>query len=481
MNTINNNQVRVRFAPAPTGWMHLGNVRAAYINALYAKKYNGHMILRIEDTDAERIIDEGGKQILKDLAWLGITYDEGPFFQSQRTALYKQYLDVMIERKLVYRAFETPDELETQRALQRAQGLPPCYNRASLQLSEEQIQQKLTDKVPFVWRFKLPRGNVSFYDIARGQMSFDLTHISDFAVTRQDGSFTFMLANFIDDMLMNINHVIRGEDHMTNTACQIPLYHAFNVPVPTFYHLPIICNAEGKKLSKRDFGFSLDDLHKGGFIPEAICNYLAIIGGSFKQEIMDFDMLTQTLKFDTSSPAGTIQYDVEKLRWFNHTWIGKLSIDELTNRCLPFLIEQFPAAAQTNNLKNLIAMIQPDMTTLHDAVELLSFYFTHPEPSHEILEHHNFNQRSPLIWSIIEQYENIPLDAESFVEQLRNASKTHNIAIKELFSIVRLVLTGAPQGLSVKNIIIMLGSEETKPTLEITSIKQFEAISCYNN
>jgi len=458
----NSMPIRLRFAPAPTGWMHLGNVRAAYMNALFAKKNNGHMILRIEDTDGERIIDVGGKQIMKDLAWLGITYDEGPFFQSDRTELYQKYLNIVIERNLVYRAFETPEELETQRALQRAQSLPPCYNRASLQLTQAEIDQKLANNVPFVWRFKLPHGQVSFYDIARGQLTFDLTHISDFAVTRQDGSFTFMFANFVDDMLMNITYILRGEDHMTNSACQIPLYQAFDLAIPIFYHLPIICNAEGKKLSKRDFGFSLDDLHNAGFIPEAICNYLAIIGGSFKEEIMDFDTLAATLKFDTSRPAGTIQYDVEKLRWFNHKWIGKLSVDDLVSRCMPFLIQQFPQAAHIENIKELIAFIQPDMTTLHDSVELLSFYFTEPKPDHEVLEHHNFTEIAPLISSILAHYADKDIDADAFVNELRQASKTRNLALKEVFAIARLLLTGSPQGLSVKLIIVMLGSDETK-------------------
>lgn len=453
--------VRVRFAPAPTGWMHLGNVRAAFINALFAKKMHGHMVLRIEDTDAERIIDAGGQQIMKDLAWLDIAYDEGPYFQSNRAAIYQEHLDFLIKNNLVYRAFETPEELEIQRAMQMAQGLPPRYNRASLQLSAQDIQKKLDVGTPFVWRFKLPHTQVTFHDVARGDMTFDLSNISDFAVTRQDGSFTFIFANFVDDMLMKITHVLRGEDHMTNTAGQIPLYHAFNAQVPVFYHLPIICNIDGKKLSKRDFGFSLDDLNKGGFIPEAICNYLAVIGGSFKNEIMNFDELAQAVHFDTSSPAGTIRYDAEKLRWFNHKWLSRLELEDLTKRCLPFLQKQFPQVPNLTKLSELIARIQPDLVTLHDSVELLSFYFTEPKPAAEILEAHHFQQYAPSLQRLVSEYS----DAESFIEQTKTTCKSENLPIKEVFGLLRVMLTGQPQGLGVKDILTILGPDESRKRL----------------
>lgn len=453
--------VRVRFAPAPTGWMHLGNVRAAVINALFAKQYNGTMILRIEDTDAERIIDAGGKQIMKDLNWLNIYFHEGPFFQSQRTEIYKKYLQQLIDNKAVYRAFETPEELETQRALQLAQGLPPRYNRASLNLSETEIQKKLDAKTPFVWRFKLPHTNITFHDIAHGNMTFDLSNVSDFAVTRQDGSITFVFANFIDDMLMQITHVIRGEDHMTNTAGQIPLYQFFKAPIPTFYHLPIICNIDGKKLSKRDFGFSLDDLHKGGFLHEAIVNYLAIIGASYPNEVMDFDTLAQTVKFDHTSSKGTIKYDVEKLRWLNHQWINKLNIEELTKRCLPFLQEQFPHAAPDKKLPELIAHIQSDMNTLHDAAEMLGFYFAYKKPSEDILELHGYNNYAPVLKTIEQELSN----PQAYLDALKSVCKEKNIAVKEIFALVRVLLTGQPQGLSVKDLLIMLGNEEAKKRL----------------
>lgn len=454
--------VRIRFAPAPTGWMHLGNVRAAFINALFAKKYAGQMILRIEDTDADRIIDAGGRQIMKDLSWLGIHFDEGPYFQSDRRALYQEHLNFLINNNLVYRAFETPEELETQRALQIAQGLPPRYNRASLKLTAQEIAKNLDAGVPFVWRFRLPHTNVTFHDVARGDMTFDLSNISDFAVTRQDGSFTFIFANFVDDMLMNITHVLRGEDHMTNTAGQIPLYQAFGAHVPVFYHLPIICNIDGKKLSKRDFGFSLDDLNKGGFLPEAICNYLAVIGGSFKNELMNFDELAREVHFDSSSPAGTIRYDAEKLRWFNHKWIGRLDLEELTQRCLPFLQEEFPQVTATKELSELVARVRSDLTTLRDIAELLDFYFVVPQPTAELLEAHGCPRYAPMIKQCTLHYS----DAESFIEGVKALCKADGLPLKEVFTLLRVMLTGKSQGLGIKDILAILGTKEAKQRLE---------------
>lgn len=460
--TNGKNSVRVRFAPSPTGWMHLGNVRAALINALFARQQNGTMILRIEDTDAERMIDPGGKRIQSDLAWLKLTIDEGPFFQSERMALYQEQFNHLLEKKLVYRCFETVEELEAVRQAQMAQGLPPRYNRASLALSEQEINEHLAKNTPFIWRFKLPEHSVAIHDMARGIITYDMQHFSDFALTRQDGSFTFIFANFVDDMLMNITHVIRGEDHITNSANQAALYQAFNKTMPLFLHLPIICNTDGKKLSKRDFGFSLEDLKKSGFLPEAICNYLGIIGGSFKQEIMNFDELAHTVRFDTSSPTGTIHYDVEKLRWVNHKWISRLSIQEVTDRCLPFLQEQFPTVADLPRvtLESFIALIHNDMVTLHDVVEMLGFYFNAPTVTTELLAAHNADAYKQFFATILQHVSASSTPVE-LLDSIKNLGKEQQRPTKELFTLLRIALTGQPQGLGIKDLFMILGIAES--------------------
>lgn len=457
--------VRVRFAPSPTGWMHLGNARIALLNAFFAKKYEGTFILRIEDTDQSRNIDPEGKQILKDLAWLGITIDEGPTWQSKRNAIYQQYLDRLIAENLVYRCFETNEELEQKRQRQLARGLPPKYDRAGLKLSPEEVAKNLAEKKPFIWRLKLPAGSVQITDIAHGVMTFELENFSDISLTRQDGTFTFIFANCVDDIEMKVSHVIRGGDHLTNTTVQAVIYDFFKAPKPIFYHTPLLCSKDGKKLSKRDFGASLDDFKRAGFLPEALCNYLGIIGGTFTNEIMPFDELAKAIHFDESSPKGTVHFDMEKLRWVNHKWIGRLSVEEVTERIMPFLKESFPESTMAEaQLKPLIALIQSEMTTLRDAVEMLGFIFTLKPVDEQLLMAHGIENYRNFFSDLFTQ---IPDDAETFVDLIKAACKAEKMPLREVFALMRIALTGNPQGIGLKDLISMLGMAETKKRLVI--------------
>lgn len=445
--------VRVRFAPSPTGWMHLGSVRTALLNALYARKSNGVFVLRIEDTDANRMIDPEGKKICEDMAWLKLEYDEGPFHQSKRHDIYLEHFKKLEQSGHVYRCFETAEELEAKRQRQIALGLPPRYDRASLKLSQAEVDAFLAEKKPFIWRFKLPTGNISFTDLAHGEMTFDLSNFSDFAITRQDGTFTFMFVNAIDDIVMNITHALRGEDHLTNTVTQIPIFHALGAKPPIYYHLPLICNSDGKKLSKRDFGFSLEDLKKGGFLPEAINNYLAILGASFEHEIMDFETLVKTVNFDRIHGASGLRYDVDKLRWVNHQWLQKLSTDDIAERALPFLLETHPESAGLDRIElaRLIKLIQPELTILLDVVTLLAPRFQEPALLPET--HAQIIQHRSLIEHLLEHPD---------VNILRNEIKQKALNQREVFGFVRQLLTGRTEGLGLAILFELLGTEEVK-------------------
>lgn len=466
---------RVRFAPSPTGLMHLGNIRTAFMNFLYAKQKKGTLVLRIEDTDQARNFDPQATHIIQDLHWLGITFDEGPekggpyapYFQSMRADLYQKALDELIEKKMVYRCFCSADELEKRRARQIALKKPPRYDRACLELSQEDIQKKLDAKVPYIWRFKLDQDKkMTIKDLAHGEITFDLKNFSDFPLTRGDNTATFMFANFVDDMLMKMTMVIRGEDHLTNTAGQATLYAAFNAPLPTFWHLPILCNIEGKKLSKRDFGFSLGDLRDAGFLPEALLNYLGIIGGgSFKDEIMTVDELAQAIDFDRLHATGGVKYDVEKLKWMNNKWINRLSSDELTQRCLPFLKEAYPkiASIAPEKLSSMLQALKTDLQTTKDSVSALRFYFEQPEISPETLA--LFASKDQLS-AIVSQLLAHTKDAQLCVQRAKELAKEHGIGIKDIFSFIRLGLMGATQGPSIIDLMDILGSEESKKRLE---------------
>lgn len=470
--------VRVRFAPAPTGMMHLGNVRTALMNYLFARQHGGTFILRIEDTDQQRNFDPKAEKIIDDLLWLGLDYDQGPvkggpdapYFQSQRAAIYQAQLELLIEKNLAYRCFCTPEELEKKRQRQMALKLPPRYDRACLQISAAAAQELLDKNMPFVWRIKLDQTReIQIQDLARGTITFDIKNFSDFPLTRADGTVTFMFANFVDDMLMDITHVIRGEDHLTNTAGQVMLYHAFEKNVPIFWHLPIICNAQGKKLSKRDFGFSLQDLRKTGFLPQAIDNYLATIGGgTFTQEIMSLEDLVSAMNFNNIHSTGHVRYDVEKLRWLNHKWINRISSAELTALCKPVILAAYEEAHSLSEteLATLVDFIKTDIQTLDDVPTLVAFYFNKPAITRQIVADIIGNDHIAPVQRLIKNHIGLIQNSAEFVNQIKKEAKAENIAIAHLFKLLRLALIGSPNGPAINEIIDMLGTQEALARIE---------------
>ncbi len=471
-----NSKPRLRFAPSPTGIMHLGNIRAALLNYLFAHQKDGTFILRIEDTDPKRNFDVGGKKIMEDLDWLGLQFDEGPgtdsefapYLQSQRSNLYEEKLKQLIDKKAIYRCFCTVETLDKKRQRQIALKQPPRYDRACAKLSEEEIQKNLENNIPFIWRFKIDQSQpILFEDLARDTISFDPKNFSDFPITRADGSPTFMFANAVDDAHMKMTHVLRGEDHLTNTVGQVLLYKAFGTPVPIYWHMPILTNTDGKKLSKRDFGFSLDDLKKEGFLPEAITNYLAISGGSYEQEVMDLKELTNAMKFDSISHSGHITYDVHKLRWLNHKWIDRLAIADLAQRCKPFLVAAYPNAKNlsTEQLEKLIGAVQTDITTLKDVVEVLRYYFKGSSIIKTIPDVFT-PENIPIIKSIIKNNLEKLNDPQQFTTSIKTEAKTLNIPLKELFSAVRLGLANDIRGQEVTILVDVLGEDESRKRLE---------------
>jgi nondiscriminating glutamyl-tRNA synthetase len=472
------NKIRVRFAPSPTGLLHLGSVRIALFNYLFAKQKDGTFILRIEDTDPKRNFDPGAKIILEDLAWLNLAFDEGPhiggpygpYFQSERSALYQEKLDELIKKDSVYRCFCTAEELEKTRARQIALKKPPRYDRTCLTLNQEEINQKLKDTIPFIWRFKVDTNKiVEINDLVRGKIDFDLSNFSDFPLTRKDGSFTFIFANAIDDIIMKVTHVFRGEDHISNTPCQALIYEVFNVALPIFWHMPIICNVEGKKLSKRDFGFSLQDLKNAGFLPEAICNYLAIIGASYENEIMSLDDLIKKIDFSTIHSTSAIKYDVEKLKWVNHQWLMKLPAEQLLDKIMPFLKDRYPRAQQLDHatLLQLIKAIQPELKTLNDAARLLAFYFEKPQVEISDLLQHTSKEELQTILEIVKNNLELTNKPDEFFNSVKKAAKDQNIPMKLIWQIVRIILTGMPQGPGIKELLELLGADEAQNRIKL--------------
>ena len=465
------NRCRVRFAPSPTGIMHIGNVRTALLNYIFALKNHGTFILRVEDTDQERNIDPQ-ISIFNHLTWLGMNYQEGPgvggnfgpYFQSQRHEIYQNHLEKLKNDNFVYRCFCTPEQLEAKRNRQIALKNPPRYDRTCLKLSAPDIQQKLEAQMPFFWRMKIDETqSIQFKDLGHGTLNFELKNFSDFAITRTDGSFTFMFANCIDDVTMEISHILRGEDHLTNTVGQLAIMKALNHPFPIFWHLPILCNTTGKKLSKRDQGFSLEDLKNEGFLPQAILNYLGIIGGSFEQEILTTAELAQAYNFDNMHTASQIKYDVEKMKWVNHKWIAQTPITQLVQLCKPFLAQKYDIKdVADDKLAILVQSVQTDIVILQDVCKLLEFYFIKPTISQEqidaIIPDHAISQKIQLI---LNHHKN-DTDVETFFNNAKKETITNGIALKDFFGYVRLLITGSPKGLGIAELEKCLGFDEIK-------------------
>jgi len=469
--------IRVRFAPSPTGMMHLGNVRTALINFLFAKQKEGTFVLRIEDTDAQRMLDPEAKKILEDLAWLNLTYDEGPivegphapYFQSQRAHLYEETRRLFEQKHLIYRCFCTEEELAKKRERQIALKLPPRYDRTCMALNEEQIAKNTHNNIPFIWRFKLNHErSVTITDLAHGSITFELSNFSDFPISRQDGSFTFMFANFVDDYLMNITHIFRGEDHLSNTANQAAMFDALNISLPMYWHMPILCNTEGKKLSKRDFGFSLRDLKEAGFLPEAVSNYVGIIGSSFTEEVMSLEELTKAFNFESIHSAGRITYDLEKLKWVNKQWIARCTLEKLLALCRPLLEKEYPQAQYLNDhtLTQLLRIIQTELVTINDVTSLLQFYFVEPTITREDFLACISEQHYTAIKEIITAQSTILAQPADYNNQIKIAAKTQNIPLKELFWFLRLALMGTTHGPSIHELLEMLEYDKAQQRIE---------------
>ena len=445
-------KIRVRFAPSPTGIMHLGNVRAALLNYLFAKQKNGDFILRIEDTDNQRNIEYATQQIFKDLEWLNLQYNEGPYYQSKNTTKYQAKLEELINKDLVYKCFCTPELLAQKKERQIALKLAPRYDKACLKLKKEEIEVKLASKIDYIWRFKVTSGQISFFDLAKGEMKFDLANFADFALTRSDHSFTFIFANCIDDIDMQMSHVFRGEDHLSNTVVQILLYQSFNAPIPIFWHLPIICNLDGSKLSKRDFGFSLEELAEAGFLPQAIVNYLALIGNSFKEEILSLDDIVKAFDFSHIQSSSTVKYDEQKLRWVNQQWIQKLAINDLASMLKPFIKKHFLENTEksTQWWSAVAEIVKTDICTLNEAPDRIPYLFEKPTIQFENIEG---NVKITGLESLIlpyTEYEKIrdALNHKSIAE-LDLIIEKHQLHKKYLYQIIRLIITGKTHGAQV--------------------------------
>lgn len=380
--------VRVRFAPSPTGYPHIGNIRTVVFNWLFARQQHGKFVLRIEDTDRERFVEDALQVIEDSLVWLGIDWDEGPdkggdygpYVQSKRLAIYREKAEELVAQGQAYRCNCSPERLERIREAQRAQGQTPMYDG----LCRNKPPDAISPDEPHVIRLKVPHeGQTTFHDVLRGDITFENALIDDQILLKSDGFPTYHLAVVVDDHMMGITHVMRGDDWIPSTPKRILLYKAFGWELPTFIHVPLVLGPDGKKLGKRHGATSVDEFRRQGYLPDALFNFLALLGWApgegDEQEIFSREELIE--RFDVKrinlSPA---VFSYEKLDWMNGVYIRQMSEQELLKALIPFWADagliQSPVPTETlPTLRLLVPLVQERLKTLRDVVALTDFVF----------------------------------------------------------------------------------------------------------
>lgn len=386
----NQTQVRVRFAPSPTGDLHVGNIRTALFDWAFARHTGGTFIFRIEDTDKERVTDEYIQRAIDTLKWLGLNWDEGPevggpngpYLQSERLHIYKEWADKFLASGAAYHCYCSAEELEAERERQRAANVAPGYGGTCRNLTAEQIDKFKSDGRKPVIRMRMDDGSTTFVDEIRGEVSFDHKYVPDFVLMRADGSPLYTLAVAVDDVLMKVTHVLRGEDLLSSTPRQIQVYKAMGLKpdqYPTFAHLPFVMGQDNAKLSKRNGEVSIAWYREQGFLPEAICNYLALLGWSPGDDREDISMKELVQLFEVhdvhSSPA---RFDMKKLEAINGDKIRALSAEEFLERALPFLTQTNVISGSESEIqlvKAALPIIQERIVKLDEIPTMLKFLF----------------------------------------------------------------------------------------------------------
>ncbi len=364
--------IRTRFAPSPTGSLHIGGARTALFNYLYAKHHNGVFVLRIEDTDIERSKEEHTKGILEGLAWLGINWDEGPFFQTARMDLYREYAYKLLEAGKAYKCYCTAETLEKKRENALKEGRKPIYDRTC----RDQKTRDDSDGLPYVIRFKSPiEGEVSFVDLVRGKITFRCEELDDLIIFRSDSTPTYNFTVVIDDALMGITHIVRGDDHINNTPRQILIYEALGFPVPQFAHVPLIHGKDKTRLSKRHGATNLLEYRNDGFLPEALINYLARLGWAYgDEEVFSRDDLIGKFDLNNVGKSPSI-FDMDKLSWLNGHYLKTLPVEEVARRLIPFIEALGVAIEDTNMVSPIVVNLRDRSKTLKDMALQAEFFF----------------------------------------------------------------------------------------------------------
>ena len=459
--------VVTRFAPSPTGYLHIGGARTALFSWAYAKKNHGQFILRIEDTDLERSTPEAVQAIIDGMTWLHLDYDDGPIYQTQRTAVYKKYIDQLVKDDKAYLCYSSKEELEILRETQMKAGLKPKYDGKWRPEPGKNLPTIPQDIKPVV-RFKNPTsGNVSWRDLVKGEITIANEELDDLIIARSDGTPTYNFCVVIDDWEMKVTHVIRGDDHINNTPRQINLLKALNANVPAYAHLSMILGDDGQKLSKRHGAVSVMQYFDQGYLPEAILNYLARLGWSHgDDEIFSMTDFCQWFDFDhiTSSSA---QFNTEKLDWLNSHYIKTLPLDRISVAIESYLKVLIKVPIDVDLLKKSIEIHRERVNHLTALAKDIAYVFEYQKPNPEDFAKHINDEALSLIKNFQAALIEIDWTKEAIHNAMNEVVTSHAVKFPKLAMPLRVLLTGIAQSPSIDAVMAILGRDETLKRLNL--------------
>lgn len=455
---MGNNEIRVRMAPSPTGFFHIGTARTALFNWLFAKANRGKFILRIEDTDKERSKPEFEADILAEFKWLGLDYDEF-YRQSERTEIYKEHLKKLLDERAAYYCFCSKEDLDAERASLASAGLPQKYSGRCRALSKEEASKRVVNGDPAVIRFKSIEEKISFNDLIRGEVEFDMALVGDTVIAKNLDNVLYNFAVVVDDALMNISHIIRGEDHISNTPKQIQIAKAFGFNIPAFAHLPIILNPDRSKMSKRFLDVALKDYRESGYLSQALLNFLAFLGWHPKEdkEVMNIAEIIEEFSLERVQKSGAV-FNVQKLDWLNAYYINHMPIDKFIEEAKPFIPAEWPITPK------MAASIQSRAKKLSEIKDLISFYFNLPEYDAEKLKWKGMPgekvvQNLKRVYDILSGVGESGFNKENIEKILVEETKDQKKG--EIFWPLRLSLSGLESSPTPFEIIEVLGKDES--------------------
>ncbi len=489
-------EFRLRYAPSPTGHLHIGGARTALFNYLYARRNGGKFIVRIEDTDQTRNVENAAEKQMENLKWLGVEWDEGvdiggpygPYRQMERLDIYRTYIDQLLAEGKAYYCYATKEELDAEREEQLARGETPKISEKHRNVTPEQREQyEREGRVPSI-HFRVPDDRVYVVnDLIRGQVTFESNGIGDFVICRPDGIPTYNFAVVIDDYLMKISHVVRGEEHLSNTPRQLMIYEAFGWEPPQFAHLALILNQDGKKMSKRDESIIqfIEQYRDLGFLPEAIVNFLVLLGWSpgGEEEIFSKEQLIDIFSLDRVSKSPAV-FDSTKMNWMNNYYIKRQPLDKIVEMCLPHLqkagfIDEYLTDEQKEWVRGIVALYQEQMSYCAQIVPMAALFFLDEVVYDEEAKGVLLEPQVPdVLTAFKRQLETTePFDLDTIGAALKAVQKETGQKGKALFMPIRVAITGQVHGRDLNQTLYLIGREKVLQRLERVIARRDELVS----